>query len=134
MTEPLGDLDRLAGGEQQGRANVPEIVQPDDRKEGVGQCDRQVDLTTKGTAPRQVDSLPVWLGLAERSRISATCLERWMQIADREDGPAAPTAGDGGWGGRCDGLLRAGQRRVQRRIDCDRVRGAAFGHGMLPAA
>ncbi len=69
--------------------------------------------------------------------ISETCLQRWLEIADREDGLAPPTSSDRGGGGTTDDSaeLREFRRRnklLEQENEILRRATAYFARDVLP--
>jgi transposase-like protein len=69
--------------------------------------------------------------------ISETCLQRWLKIADREDGLAPPTAGDRGGGGSKDDSaelrdLRRRNKLLEQENEILRRATAYFARDVLP--
>jgi transposase len=74
--------------------------------------------------------------LARDFGVSESCLQRWLKIADREDGLALPASGDRGGGGRDqDAELRELRRRnklLEQENEILRRATAYFARDVLP--
>jgi transposase len=67
--------------------------------------------------------------------ISESCLQRWLKIADREDGIAPPASGDRGGGRDSDAELRELRRRnklLEQENEILRRATAYFARDVLP--
>ena len=69
--------------------------------------------------------------------ISESCLRRWLKIADREDGLAAPASSDRGGGGKQDESaelreLRRGNKLLEQENEILRRATAYFARDVLP--
>ncbi|GAB4079954.1 hypothetical protein GCM10028783_09020 [Modestobacter muralis] len=69
--------------------------------------------------------------------ISETCLQRWLKIADREDGLAPPTSSDRGGGGSTDDSaelreLRRRNKLLEQENEILRRATAYFARDVLP--
>ena len=68
--------------------------------------------------------------------ISESCLQRWLKIADRDDGLAPPTSGDRGGGGRDESAelreLRRRNKLLEQENEILRRATAYFARDVLP--
>jgi transposase len=68
--------------------------------------------------------------------ISESCLQRWLKIADRDDGLAPPVAGDRGGGGRDESVelreLRRRNKLLEQENEILRRATAYFARDVLP--
>ncbi len=68
--------------------------------------------------------------------ISETCLQRWLKIADREDGLAPPTSGDRGGGAKDESAelreLRRRNKLLEQENEILRRATAYFARDVLP--
>jgi transposase len=68
--------------------------------------------------------------------ISGSCLQRWLKIADREDGLAPPTSSDRGGGGQDDSAelreLRRRNKLLEQENEILRRATAYFARDVLP--
>src|SRR3712207_7851805 len=65
--------------------------------------------------------------------ISQSCLQRWLKIADREDGIAPPASGDRGGGGKdSDAELRPRNKLLEQENEILRRATAYFARDVLP--
>jgi transposase len=70
------------------------------------------------------------------SGISESCLQRWLKIADREDGLAPPASGDRGGGGKDESAelreLRRRNKLLEQENEILRRATAYFARDVLP--
>jgi transposase len=68
--------------------------------------------------------------------ISESCLQRWLKIADRDDGLAPPTCGDRGGGGKDESVelreLRRRNKLLEQENEILRRATANFARDVLP--